>query len=466
MRNGINVFFLLLVTLVSAMGGLLFGYDWVVIGGAKPFYEAYFGIVDSAGLQGWVMSSALVGCLFGALVSGTLSDRFGRKKLLLLSAILFSVSALGSGASNSLNVFVLYRILGGFGIGIASVLSPMYIAEIAPARIRGRFVAINQLTIVIGILLAQVINFLIAEPVPAEASELLISESWNGQMGWRWMFWAEIFFSVLFLTFIFFIPESPRWLYKAGFSEKARIILSRVGGEVYASETSLEIRKSLANDSAKIDLADLKRPRLRRILFIGAVLAILQQWCGINTVFNYADEIFTAAGYGVSDMLLNVVLVGSVNFIFTIVAMQLIDRLGRRFLLLLGYGGLALIFAFFGGFYVLGLSGIIMLISVMVATSLYAMTLAPTTWVVLSEIFPNRVRGVAMSIATFSLWSACFVLTYTFPILNKGLGASGTFWLYGIICLFGFFFVKKYLIETKGKSLEEIENKYSTYENH
>ncbi len=457
MKDKFNMLFLLLVTLVSAMGGLLFGYDWVVIGGAKPFYEAYFNISDAAAAQGWVMSSALVGCLVGALVSGTLSDRFGRKKLLIFSAILFTLSALGTGAANSMNAFVFFRILGGFGIGMASVMSPIYIAEIAPAKMRGRFVAINQLTIVIGILLAQIINFLIAKPVSEGATEMMILDSWNGQTGWRWMFWAEVFFSAAFLLLAFFIPESPRWLYKAEKSEKARKILSRVGGEAYATETEMEIKETLANDTAKIDFSDLKKPKIRRILIIGAVFAILQQWCGINTVFNYADEIFTAAGYGVSGMLLNVVLVGSVNFIFTIVAMQLIDRVGRRFLMLLGYGGLAVIFGFFGSFYMMGLTGVIMLISVMVATALYAMTLAPTTWVVLSEIFPNRIRGVAMSIATFSLWSACFILTYSFPALNKGLGASGTFWLYGGVCLLGFFFIRKYLVETKGKSLEEIE---------
>lgn len=457
MKNKINMLFLLAITLVSAMGGLLFGYDWVVIGGAKPFYEAYFLISDAAGIQGWVMSSALVGCLVGALVSGTLSDRLGRKKLLIFSAILFTLSALGTGAAGNIQMFVVYRILGGFGIGMASVLSPIYIAEIAPAHLRGRFVAINQLTIVIGILLAQVINFLIANPVPEGASDAFILDSWNGQRGWRWMFWAETGFSSAFLILAFFIPESPRWLYKAGKGEKGVKTLCRIGGEGYAAETEKEIKVTLANDAARVDFRDLKIPKIRRIILIGAGIAILQQWCGINTVFNYADEIFTAAGYGVSGMLLNVVLVGSVNLVFTLVAMRLIDRVGRRFLMLLGYGGLAVVFAFFGGFYKAGLEGVIMLISVMVATALYALTLAPTTWVVLSEIFPNRVRGVAMSIATFFLWSACFILTYTFPSLNEGLGASGTFWLYGAICLVGFFFMRKYLIETKGKTLEEIE---------
>ncbi len=450
--------FLIVITMVSAMGGLLFGYDWVVIGGAKPFYEAFFQITNATGVQGWVMSSALVGCLAGALVSGTLSDRFGRKKLLILSAILFTISALGTGGANQLNTFVIYRIVGGLGIGMASVLSPIYIAEMAPAHLRGRFVSINQLTIVIGILLAQVINFMVAKPVPEGYTDAMILTSWNGQMGWRWMFWAETFFSVIFLVLAFFIPESPRWLYKANKGSEGQKIISRLGGAEYAARVEAEIMETLANDTARVDFRDLKKPGVARIILIGAAIAILQQWCGINTVFNYADEIFTAAGYGVSQMLLNVVLVGSVNLVFTLVAMQLIDRIGRRFLLLLGYGGLTVIFAFFGGFYQAGLTGIVMLISVMMATALYAMTLAPTTWVVLSEIFPNRVRGVAMSIATFALWSACFILTYTFPALNEGLGASGTFWLYGGICLLGFFFIRKFLAETKGKSLEEIES--------
>jgi len=457
MKHKINFLFLFTITLVSAMGGLLFGYDWVVIGGAKPFYEAYFGLADSASVQGWVMSSALIGCLVGALFSGALSDRFGRKRLLIMAAILFTLSAIGTGSSNTLYMFIAYRLLGGLGIGMASVISPIYIAEIAPAHLRGRFVAINQLTIVMGILLAQVINYLIAKPVPEGFTDAMILDSWNGQLGWRWMFWAETFFSVGFLIMAFFIPESPRWLYKAKKGERAIRILSRIAGEEYAIETEKHIKETLINDTAKVDFKDLKKPKIRRIILIGAVFAILQQFSGLNTIFNYADEIFTAAGYGVSGMLFNVVIVGSVNLIFTLVAMRLIDRVGRRFLMLIGYGGLAIIFAIFGGFYMAGLKGLIMLVTVMMATGLYAMTLAPTTWVVLSEIFPNRIRGVAMSIATFSLWSACFILTYTFPSLNKNLGASGTFWLYAGICVLGFFFIRKYLVETKGKSLEEIE---------
>ncbi len=406
------------------------------------------------------MSSALIGCLVGAITVGAISDKFGRKPPLILAAALFSWSAICTGLANSFTIFVIYRLIGGLGIGMASVLSPIYIAEISPAHLRGRFVAINQLTIVIGILMAQIINYLIADKVPEGSSDNQILQSWNGQMGWRWMFWAETFFSVSFFLLVFFIPESPRWLVKAGKELKAVQILSKVGGEEYSKSSERSIKETLLNDTAKVDSRVLKTQKIRKIVFIGAVFAILQQFCGINVIFNYADEIFTQAGYGVSDMLFNIVITGSVNLIFTFLALKVIDRWGRRFLMLLGYGGLILIFIVFGGFYKLELKGLIMLISVLLGIGLYAMTLAPTTWVVLSEIFPNKVRGVAMSVATFALWAGCFIVTYTFPLINNTLGASGTFWVFAIACAVGFVFVKKYLPETKGKTLEEIENEF------
>lgn len=461
MKYRFNFLFIISITMISAMGGLLFGYDWVVIGGAKPFYEVFFGLTDTPATRGWVMSSALIGCLVGALFSGILSDRFGRKKLLIVAALLFTISALGTGSSNVVSMFVIFRIMGGLGIGMASVLSPIYIAEIAPAHLRGRFVAINQLTIVIGILLAQVINYLIAEQVPEGFTDQQIIHSWNGQTGWRWMFWAETFFSTAFLILVFFIPESPRWLLKANQRNKAREVLFRIAGAEFAEDREIEIMETLQNDATRIHFNELKKPKIRKVIVIGAVLAILQQFCGINVIFYYADEIFTAAGYGVSGMLFNVIIVGSINLIFTLVAMRYIDKWGRRLLMLLGYGGLVIVFAIFGGFFMAGMKGVVMLLTVLTAIGLYAMTLAPTTWVVLSEIFPNRLRGVAMSIATFSLWSASFILTYSYPILNKGLGASGTFWLFGSVCLFGFFFTRKSLPETKGKSLEEIEKAFN-----
>ncbi len=462
MSESINWRYLTIISVISAFGGLLFGYDWVVIGGAKPFYEPFFGITGNPAMQGWAMSSALAGCLIGAVISGWTSDRFGRKKLLIISAGLFVAASLGTGAALSFNAFFLFRILGGVGIGLASNLSPMYIAEITPANVRGRFVTINQLAIVIGILAAQLINWRIAQPVPAGATASDILSSWNGQMGWRWMFYACAIPALIFFISMWFVPESPRWLSRnSKNTSKSRRILSRIGGSHYADSELSSIEKTLNIADEKIAMKELFRPGISRLLIIGIVIAVIQQWCGINVIFNYAQEIFGGAGYSVSDILFNIVITGSVNLVFTLVGMFTVDRFGRKGLMLLGTGGLAGIFAVIGTMYFLQLKGLSLLIMVVLAIACYAMTLAPVTWVILSEIFPNRIRGLAMSVATFALWSACFVLTYTFPLLNKGLGASGTFWLYGIICLLGFIFIFRRLPETKGKSLEEIERELS-----
>ena len=440
------------------MGGLLFGYDWVVIGGAKPFYEPFFGISNSVTLQGWAMSCALIGCLVGAVISGWLSDRFGRKRLLILSAGLFVAGSLGTGSADSFETFILFRILGGIGIGLASNLSPMYIAEVSPGNIRGGFVSINQLTIVIGILAAQLINWRIAQPVTAGTSVADILSSWNGQTGWRWMFYACTVPAGLFFILMWFVPESPRWLAKDSTNyPKVLRILSKIGGNEYSVSELNSIKNSLSSSSEKTDLRLLKQPGVSKLLVLGIVIAVFQQWCGINVIFNYAQEIFASAGYSVSDILFNIVITGSVNLIFTFVGMFTVDRFGRKALMLLGSGGLAGIFAIIGSMYFFHLQGLPLLIMVVIAIAFYAMSLAPVTWVVLSEIFPNRMRGTAMSIATFALWAACFILTYTFPLLNQLFKASGTFWLYGIICILGFWFILKKLPETKGKSLEEIE---------
>jgi SP family sugar porter-like MFS transporter len=449
--------FILYVSMVAALGGLLFGYDWVVIGGAKPFYERFFGIVQNPALQGWAMSSALVGCIAGALAAGFLSDRYGRKRTLILAAMLFTASAIGTGMANELLYFILYRLLGGLGIGLASTVSPMYISETSPAAYRGRFVSLNQLTIVIGILLAQIINWLIADEIQAGATNTDILQSWNGQMGWRWMFWAETVPAAAFFVLAFFIPESVRWLVKVGKEAQASAILQRVGGDQYAKRELHNIKETLRQETGSVHFKMLFTSRLRKIVGLGVLLAVLQQWCGINVIFNYAEEIFTSAGFGLGDMLFNIVLTGSVNLVFTFVAIRVVDHWGRRKLMLLGFGGLAVIYVVLGTSYFFDQSGWAILFLVVLAIACYAMTLAPVTWVVLSEIFPNRVRGTAMSVATFALWTACFVLTYTFPLLNSTLNASGTFWLYSAICLIGFFYLFKRLPETKGKSLEEIE---------
>jgi len=454
-----NMAFIWLVCLVAAMGGLLFGYDWVVIGGAKPFYEPCFGITDETPfLRGWAQSSALVGCLVGAVVSGIISDKSGRKRLLILSGLLFTVSAMGTAFAGSFLFFNVFRIIGGIGIGLASSLSPMYIAEISPAHMRGRFVSINQLTIVIGILAAQIVNFSIAQPVPEDAGTEYILASWNGQYGWRWMFGAETVPAFLFFLLMFFVPESPRWLLKYGKDKRASNILRRVGGSEYADFEIRDIKNTLAREEiAKVNFRDLAEPKLRKIVILGVFLAVLQQWCGINVIFNYAQEVFAAAGYGVSGIMFNIVITGIVNVLFTFVAIYTVDRFGRRILMLIGAGGLAGIYTVLGLGYFLKSTGVHMLILVVSAIGCYAMSLAPITWVVISEIFPNRIRGAAMSVAVFSLWIGCTALTLTFPYLKGGLGAHGAFWLYGAICIIGFVVILAKLPETKGKSLEDIE---------
>ena len=446
--------FLYMITFISAMGGLLFGYDWVVIGGAKPFYEAYFEIVDFPNMQGWVMGSAIIGCLIGVFMTGFLADKFGRKPLLFISALIFIISAYGTGAVEDLTLFIIFRVIGGIGIGIASNLSPMYIAEVAPANIRGKLVSINQLTIVIGILLAQVVNYLIAEPVgPGEQ----LIDTWNGQSGWRWMFWSEGFPAILFFILLFALPESPKWLMSRGRMEDAAKTLVKIGDEEYVKAEIQALMQVNQTAQAETNYAILFKGKMPKILLIGIVIAAFQQWCGINVIFNYAEEIFSAAGYGVSDILFNIIITGITNLIFTIIGMYTVDKLGRRALLIFGSLGLASIYTLLGACYYYQFSGIAVLVLVMLAIGCYAMTLAPITWVVISEIFPTKIRGAAMAISTFSLWTACFILTYTFPLLNASLGAYGTFWLYGVICVLGFWFIKKNLTETKGKSLEQIE---------
>ena len=407
---------LLLVCLVAAMGGLLFGYDWVVIGGAKPFYEPYFGLNDpsKAWESGFAMGSAVLGCIGGAIGLGWLPDRFGRKPSLIFSAICFTVSALWTAFATGYWSFIAARILGGVGIGLASNVSPVYIAEVSPPETRGRLVSLNQMTIVLGIIFAQLANYLVFRTVSDDIS-------------WRVMFGAETVPAALFLVLVFFIPESPRWRESLG--ERASCPLST---EALGQRVS--------------------RP-LMGILALGVFLAAFQQWCGINVVFNYAEEIFKAAGYDVSGVMFNQVITGIVNCAFTVAAMCLVDRWGRRPLMLLGAGGLAVLYAILGCCYHFEVKGLAVLIVVMLAIACYAMTLAPITWVVLSEIFPDRVRGTAMSVAVASLWVSCFGLTLTFKPINEALKAAGTFWLYAAICVVGFVVIACFLKETKGREL-------------
>jgi SP family sugar porter-like MFS transporter len=442
------------IATVAALGGLLFGYDWVVIGGAKPFYEAHFGLV-SPEVQGWAMSCALVWCLIGSLLSGLLSERFGRKPALLAAALVFTLSSVGTGMAGTFTGFVLWRMCGGLAIGLASSLSPMYIAEVSPAGMRGRLVCLNEMTIVVGILMAQVTNWLIA----GHGSGNLMQR--NADVGWRWMFGATALPAAVFLVGMFFVPESPRWLALRDREDEARRTLERLGGAESAALVLAEIEESVNasehRNQLRVELRMLMGKQLRGVMLLGIGLAVLQQWCGINVIFNYAHDIFSAAGYGLSDILFNIVVTGLTMVLFTVLAIVTVDRNGRRILMLGGCAGLAVIYVTLGFFFHQHSRGIHMLALVVAALACYAMTLAPVTWVVLSEVFPSRVRGTAMAIATASLWAACFVLTYTFPLMNASLGTAGTFWVYAGVCVLGFLGVRRWLPETKGKTLEEIE---------
>jgi sugar porter (SP) family MFS transporter len=452
-----NLGYVWLISSVAAMGGLLFGWDWVVIGGAKPFFQRYFQLT-SAEQIGWANSCALIGCLVGALAAGALSDKFGRKRLLIIAALLFAVTSLGNSLANTFSVFIAWRMFGGVAIGLASSLSPMYIAEVAPAQMRGKLVAINQLTIVIGILLAQSINWYLVRNLPEGATDDFIRNSWFGQQGWRWMFGLTAAPSLVFFACMLVVPESPRWLAKSGDIIRARAILAKIGGANYAEAATAEIQSTLASEEIKkVRFADLAEPKMFKVIVLGITLAVFQQWCGINVIFNYAEEIFHAAGYDISMVLKNIAWTGSVNLVFTFVALGIVDRGGRRPLMLFGSAALAVIYTAMGFCYFTGVKGLPMLLLVLAAIGSYAMSLAPVTWVVISEIFPNRIRGAAMAVAVSSLWIACFLLTYTFPMLNAKLGSAGTFWLYAGICVAGFVFIKLKLPETKGKSLEQIE---------
>ena len=443
-----NQKFIYFICIVSALGGLLFGYDWVVIGGAKIFYEQFFFITDDPNMQGLAMSIALAGCLLGALTTGTLADGYGRKPLLIIAAFIFLISAYGTGAYDDFIVFLIARFIGGIAIGIASGLSPMYIAEISPAEIRGKLVSLNQLAIVVGILAAQIVNW-------ALASDNL---QWNIEMGWRWMFWAEAFPALIFLVLAIIIPESPRWLAMNGKVEKARGIFNRIGGEAYA-EQELKSIADMPVQKEEGGLYVLFSKPYRLVLMIGIIVAVFQQWCGTNVIFNYAQEIFQGAGYDVDNTFINIVVTGIANLIFTFVAIYTVDRLGRRALMLIGAGGLAAIYLMLGACYYFQVSGIFMVALVVLAIACYAMSLGPVTWVLLSEIFPGKVRGIAVATSTFALWMGSFTLTYSFPFLNQGLGTYGTFWIYTAICALGFVYFYRVLPETKGKSLEELENK-------
>jgi len=427
------------VAFVAAVGGLLFGFDTAIIAGAMGYFKDHFAI--NALQEGWAVSSALVGCIVGAAAAGTISDRIGRKRLLIISAILFGISAIGSALPRSVNEFMIARFIGGIGVGSAAMLSPLYISEISPAKIRGSLVSLNQMAIVTGMLLAYFINWTLVGIGPSN---------------WRWMFGSETIPAILFLIFMFIVPESPRWLVKQDRTKEAMDILTKINGPEKAGIEINDIKETLAQETGSI--RQLFQPGLRIALMIGIVLAILQQITGINGVLYYAPRIFESVGFERSSAILQSVIIGFVNMLMTLVAILVVDKLGRKPLLLIASAGMGVSFVLTAiAFEFQFFSGTWILIFILSYIAFFALAMGPVIWVVLSEIFPTRIRGRAMSIATVFLWIACFAVSLTFPVLADKFSEALNFIIYAVMCLVTFIFVWLVLPETKGKTLEEIE---------
>jgi sugar porter (SP) family MFS transporter len=434
-----NLKFLYFICFIATMGGLMFGFDIAIISGAVPFIQPYFGWNE---LQlGWGVSSLLVGAIVGAFGSGILTDMFGRKRVLIIVALFFAVSCILTAISASSVLFISARLFGGLAVGAASVLSPMYVAEVAPAKSRGMLVAIYQLTIVIGILCSYSINFWLHDVVN----------------NWRWMFATGTVPSVLFFVGLFFIPESPRWLYKAGKKEDALKVLTRIGGEELAKVEIIEIAESFSETHVKVARGELFKPSYRKVMIVGFFLAILVQISGINTIIDYAPKILLAAGVEIKNALLQTSLIGLINFIFTFVAILFIDKVGRRMLYLIGSMGMAVTLLLLAMSFYLKMEGIFTLICIMLFIVFFASCIGPVFWTLVSEIFPNRIRGKALAFASFTQWIFNFLVVLLFPHFLALLGGAVTFLFLAVMSLIQFLFTYFYVPETKGKSLEEIE---------
>jgi SP family xylose:H+ symportor-like MFS transporter len=427
------------ISFISALGGYLFGFDFAVISGALPFLRTQFALTPL--WEGFLTGSLALGCIVGCLLAGNIADRYGRKPGLIIAALIFAVSSIGIAFSATLTYFLVLRFAAGIGVGMASMLCPMYIAEISPAEVRGRNVAINQLTVVIGILVTNLVNYFLAD---------------HGADSWRWMFGLGVVPSAIFLIGVTWLPESPRWLMKSGQAEKAKAILNKIGSSSFAEVTFKAVEKSLVG-TTKQSYAMVLEKSVRPAVVVGITLAVFQQFCGINVVFNYTSTIFESVGANLNRQLFETVAIGVVNLVFTLLAMWQVDKLGRRPLMLYGSLGLSLLYIILAFLLQNHFPAGLVSVFVLLAISTYAISLAPVTWVLISEIFPNKIRGVASSVAIVSLWGAYFILVFTFPILAKILGAYGPFYLYAVICFLGFLFVKIKVRETKGQTLEELE---------
>jgi SP family xylose:H+ symportor-like MFS transporter len=450
-----SLYYLALICFVATLGGLLFGYDTAVIAGAIGFLKSHFNL--SAAAQGWVASSALLGCVIGVLIAGVTSDLLGRRRVLVLCALLFVISAIGTAVPQNQWVFVIFRMIGGVGVGAASMTSPLYIAEVSPARIRGLMVSLNQLAIVFGMLAVYFVNYAITC-----AGDL----QWNIDYGWRWMFASETIPAVALLGLLMFVPESPRWLVKKNRGVDAWKVLSRIVGNKTAQKEILAIKGALQRESTGVSLF-LSR-RVQFALFIGIVLAVFQQVTGINVFLYYAPEIFKAIAGSQTDVaMLQTIVVGAVNMLFTLVAIMTVDLLGRKPLMVLGYMGMAISLGALGAAAYYDRTETWLLGFILSYIACFALSVGPVTWVILSEIYPIKIRGVAMSVATVCLWAANFVVSQTFPMMDDNewlvekFHHAFPFWLYGILCIAAALFVIGFIPETKGRSLEEIERRWT-----
>jgi SP family arabinose:H+ symporter-like MFS transporter len=436
--------YVILISIVAALGGLLFGFDTAVISGTINFIQPYFGLSE-AGL-GWTVSSLLFGCIVGVFIAGKAGDHYGRKKVLMLAALLFFVSAVGSASAHSLLFFVGARLLGGLAVGVASILSPMYIAELAPAKYRGTLVSLNQLAIVVGILVAFFSNYLLVG---------------TGENNWRWMLLVMAAPAVLLFFSLFLVPESPRWLVARNRNEEALKVLVKTSGKKLAEAELNEIQQTLKNQEEST-FSELLAPKIKPLLFIGIILAVFQQITGINTIMYYAPKIFANIGQSNDSALLQTILIGGINLVFTLVAMVLIDRFGRKLLIIIGSTGMMLMLATLSILYFTDLtSGILVLICILGYIAFFAASLGPALWVISAELFPNRLRSKGMSIAIVSLWIACATVTIVFPIMLEKLSGGITFLIFALICLANLLYVVKYVPETKGKTLEELEKQFA-----
>ncbi len=442
---------LIVSTLVSSLGGFLFGYDNIVISGAIGHLSRYYRLESVA--IGWAAGCALIGCLIGSACSGALADRFGLKKALYSCAACFALSSFGVWLAGSFSQYVVWRILGGVGIGAASIVAPMYIAEIAPAAVRGRLVVFYQFGIVAGILSAVFVNMLI---------ERSGGDVWNIEHGWRWMFAAGAVPAIIFAITISFSKESPRWLMKVGREQQAGEILAAINGPQIAASEVISIKNALAEEQG--GLRELFAGPYRRALLIGFLLAAFSQTSGITALLSFLPEVFKSAGQNAADAFFQSVLVGIVNLALTAVAIWLVDRAGRRTLILCGTALQTIALASAGYLYLVKVSGTGILIGIMAFVAGHAIGNGAVCWVIISEIFPTKVRGAAMSIATTAIWIFAYLANQFFPVMQKHLGSHGTFWVFASMAALNFAFVLFFVPETKGYSLEEISRIWSRAE--